>query len=78
MFRYKVLSAVVVFISARYDILLDRTAELVDRMNGLGCPVSYYVYATATHLFIIVPGQPTAFKEAVTAVRKFLNTAKND
>ncbi len=62
------------FISAGHDILLDQTAELVDRMNGLGCPVIYHIYPTATHLFITVPGQPTAFKEAVTAVSKFLNT----
>ncbi len=66
------------FISAGHDILLDQTAELVDRMNSLGCSVSYHVYPTATHLFITVPGQPTAFSEAVTAVSKFLNSSLNE
>ncbi len=66
------------FISAGHDILLDQTAELVDRMDRLGCPVSYHVYPTATHLFITIPGQPTAFKEAVSAVSKFLNTSPNE
>lgn len=66
------------FISAGHDILLDQTAELVDRMNSLGCSVSYHVYPTATHLFITVPGQPTAFNEAVTAVSKFLNSSLNE
>lgn len=61
------------FISAGHDILLDQTAELVGRLNNLGRPVSYHIYPTATHLFITVPGQPTAFKEAVTTVSKFLN-----
>ena len=30
---------------------------------------------TATHLFITVPGQPTAFKEAVRDVSLFINDA---
>lgn len=61
------------FISAGHDILFDQTAELAHRMECLGCPVSYHVYPTATHLFITVPGQPTAFAEAVKTVSKFLN-----
>ena len=61
------------FISAGHDILLDQTAELVARLQQLGCPVQHDVYPTATHLFITVPGQPTAFGEAVRAVGRFLN-----
>lgn len=61
------------FISAGHDILLDQTAELVQRLHNLGRPVIYRVYPTATHLFITVPGQPTAFEEAVKDVSRFLN-----
>ena len=64
---------VVSFISAGHDILLDQTAELVQRLHNLGRPVIYRVYPTATHLFITVPGQPTAFEEAVKDVSRFLN-----
>lgn len=63
------------FISAGHDILLDQTAALVKRMQHLGMPVSYRIYPTATHLFITVPGQPTAFKEAVKDVSLFINGA---
>lgn len=61
------------FISAGHDILLDQTEEMVVRMEELGLPVSYHIYPTATHLFITVPGQPTAFGEAVKTVSRFLN-----
>lgn len=60
------------FISAGHDILLDKTATLVERMQHLDMPVSYRIYPTATHLFITVPGQPTAFKEAVRDVSLFI------
>lgn len=63
------------FISAGHDILLDQTAALVKRMQHLDIPVSYRIYPTATHLFITVPGQPTAFKEAVRDVSLFINGA---
>ena len=61
------------FISAGHDILLDQTEELVRRMENLGLSVNYHIYPTATHLFITVPGQPTAFSEAVKTVSRFLN-----
>lgn len=60
------------FISAGHDILYDQTAELVQRLQYLGNTVDYQIYPTATHLFITVPGQPTAFNEAVQAVSAFL------
>lgn len=63
------------FISAGHDILLDQTAALVKRMRHLDMPASYRIYPTATHLFITVPGQPTAFKEAVKDVSLFINGA---
>ena len=63
----------VMIISAGHDILFDQTAELAQRLERLHHPLTHCVYPTATHLFITVPGQPTAFKEAVKAVGKFLN-----
>lgn len=63
------------FISAGHDILFDQTKELVSRLKKLHRPVIYEVYPTATHLFITVPGQPTAFHEAVKSVALFLNSA---
>ncbi len=63
----------VLVISAGHDVLFDQTAEFARRLRRLGCPLSYHVYPTATHLFVTVPGQPTAFAEAVGAVAAFLN-----
>lgn len=63
----------VLIISAGHDILFDQTAELAQRLMRLRHPLSYHVYPTATHLFITVPGQPTAFNEAVKTAASFLN-----
>ena len=63
----------VLIISAGHDILFDQTAELARRLQRLGHPLSYHVFPTATHLFITVPGQPTAFHESVRIVSRFLN-----
>lgn len=42
-------------------------------LQRLGHPLSYHVFPTAIHLFITVPGQPTAFYESVRIVSRFLN-----
>lgn len=63
----------VLIVSAGHDILFDQTAELAERLKHLGNHLSYHVFPTATHLFITVPGQPTAFREAVKTVGAFLN-----
>ncbi len=60
-------------LSAGHDILFDQTAELTQRLQRLGNRVTYHVFPTATHLFITVAGQPTAFHEAVKTVGEFLN-----
>lgn len=60
------------FISAGRDILFDQGKEFVERMRGLGLNVEHIVFPTATHLFITVPGQPTAFDRAVYYVSRFL------
>lgn len=64
----------VLIISAGHDILFDQTAEFAHRLRALHHPLSYHVYPTATHLFITVPGQQTAFTEAVKTVGSFLNS----
>ena len=63
----------VLIISAGHDILFDQTREFAERLRLLHHPLAYHVYPTATHLFITVPGQPTAFSEAVKTVAAFLN-----
>lgn len=60
-------------ISAGHDILFDQTTQLAHRLQRLGHRLTYHVFPTATHLFITVPGQPTAFTEAVSVVARFLN-----
>ena len=64
----------VLLISAGHDILFDQTAELAQRLQRLNHLLCYHVYPTATHLFITVPGQPTAFNEAVKMVAGFLSS----
>ena len=60
-------------ISAGHDILFDQTTQLAQRLQRLGHRLTYHVFPTATHLFITVPGQSTAFAEAVSVVARFLN-----
>lgn len=61
------------FISASRDILYDQTADLVSRLRALGAPeVIHRIYPGSTHLFITVPGQPTAFDCAVRDVVRFM------
>lgn len=62
----------ILLISAGHDILFDQTATWANRLQSLGHSVSYHVFPTATHLFITVPGQPTAFNEAVRLTSEFL------
>ena len=62
----------VLIISAGHDILFDQTEQLAMRLRQLGHKLSYHVYPTATHLFITVPGQPTAFDQAVLTVARFV------
>lgn len=60
-------------IAAGHDVLLDQGAAFVRRLLENSVTVDYHVFAGATHLFITVPGQPTAFAEAVRLTADFLN-----
>ncbi len=62
----------VLLLSAGHDILYDQTSAWAKRLLELKHPLQYHVFPTATHLFITVPGQPTAFSEAVKLTADFL------
>ena len=59
-------------ISAGRDILYDQGKEWVERIQSLNKKIDHLVFPTATHLFITVPGQPTAFDRAVQSVSAYL------
>lgn len=63
----------VLLISAGHDILFDQTDAWAKRLQQQGQDLNYHLFPTATHLFITVPGQPTAFQEAVKLTADFLN-----
>lgn len=62
----------VLFIAAGHDVLYDQGRAFVSRLVSLHHPVEDHVFPTATHLFITVPGQPTAFAEAVKIVASYI------
>ena len=62
----------VLFISAGHDILADQGRDFIKRLKKLGISTKYHLFPTATHLFITVPGQPTAFHKAVQLTAKML------
>ncbi len=62
----------VLLISAGHDVLADQGAAFAERLKSIGVRTDYHLFPTATHLFITVPGQPTAFRRAVQIVAKFL------
>ena len=47
------------------DVLRDQGVKFVNRLRALGVPVRYELPVGSTHLFVTVPGQPTAFRRAV-------------
>lgn len=52
-------------LGADHDVLRDQGKAFADRLKSLGCEVRYELPRGTTHLFITVPGQPTAFRRAV-------------
>lgn len=59
-------------INADHDILRDQGREMFDKMKDAGVEVRREVFPGTTHLFITVPGQPTAFRKAVELTTGFL------
>lgn len=60
-------------LSAGKDILYCQGEEFAKKIKRLGVDAEQVVFENACHLFITVPGQRLAFKEAVKVVSAFLN-----
>lgn len=52
-------------LGADHDVLRDQGKAFANRLKSLGCPVRYELPRGTTHLYITVPGQPSAFRRAV-------------
>ena len=61
-----------IIINADHDILRDQGKEMFDKMKAAGVKVKREILSGTTHLFITVPGQPTAFRHAVKSAKDFL------
>lgn len=62
----------VLMVNAERDILLDQCSRMAERMEAAGCSLRREILPSTVHLFITVPGQPTAFRTAVTLSSDFL------
>ena len=62
----------VLMVNAERDILLDQCSRMAARMKAAGCSLRREILPSTVHLFITVPGQPTAFRTAVTLSADFL------
>lgn len=62
----------VLFVAAGRDILFDQGKEFCDGLRQCGTRLQREEFPGAVHLFITVPGQATAFAEAVDLTAKFL------
>lgn len=62
----------VLMISADHDILKCQGNEFVMRLKELAVEVEYRVVPSTVHLFITVPGQPSAFRESVERSSRFI------
>lgn len=60
-------------VNAAHDILLGQGMELAGRLSQAGISVCHSVLPGTVHLFITVPGQPTAFNRSVELAADFLN-----
>ncbi len=62
----------VLIVNADHDILRDQGGEMYARLREAGVAADREVLPGTTHLFITVPGQPTAFRRAVMLAACFL------
>ncbi len=62
----------VLIVNADYDILRDQGAEMHAALVKAGVNATRTVFPGTTHLFITVPGQPAAFREAVKMSAAFI------
>lgn len=61
-------------INASDDILCDQGREMQELLAKAGADVRREVFPGASHLFITVAGQPTAFRRAVEAAASFIDS----
>lgn len=61
-------------IAAGRDILADQGNEFIHRIKALGVEATRTEFPWAVHLFITVPGQDTAFREAAKRSIEFITT----
>ncbi len=59
-------------ISAGHDVLCRQARQFVERQRAQGHPTEMHLFPTVTHLFVTVPGQPSAFSEAVRLTAGFM------
>ena len=59
--------------AAERDILRDQGQLFAERLHNLGVQIHRKVLPGTVHLFITVPGQEKAFREAIQLATKFLN-----
>ncbi|MDE7116597.1 MAG: alpha/beta hydrolase [Muribaculaceae bacterium] len=62
----------ILMINADHDILRDQGEEMSRKLSESGVKVTRHVLPGTTHLFITVPGQPSAFRRSVTLTSEFL------
>ena len=62
----------VLIVNADHDILRDQGAEMHAALVKAGVNATRTVFPGTTHLFITVPGQPAAFREAVKMSAAFI------
>ncbi|MDE6125588.1 MAG: alpha/beta hydrolase [Muribaculaceae bacterium] len=64
-------------VAADRDILKDQGAEFARRLKSLGNEAAYELVPGSVHLFITVPGQPSAFGRSVSAATGFISLHTN-
>ena len=62
----------VLIVNADHDILRDQGAEMHAALVKAGVNATRTVFPGTTHLFVTVPGQPAAFREAVKMSAAFI------
>ena len=58
--------------AAERDILCDQGKLFAERLHSLGVNIHRHVYSGSVHLFITVPGQEKAFRDAIKTATDFL------
>ncbi|MBD5357076.1 MAG: alpha/beta hydrolase [Bacteroides sp.] len=63
----------ILMIAAERDILADQGKAFTEKVKKTGNSIERIEFPGSVHLFITVPGQPTAFNKAVALTADFLN-----